>query len=66
MSVDKEMTCIDCKGSFSWSAEEQDIFHEKGMSRPPKRCASCEHDRQSRRSEFGLGGTKARSGGGRW
>jgi NAD-dependent SIR2 family protein deacetylase len=66
MDLDKVMTCIECKETFNWSVEEQGVFHEKGMRRPPKRCASCEQERRRRRSEFGLGGTKARISGGRW
>jgi DNA-directed RNA polymerase subunit RPC12/RpoP len=53
---DKKLSCIDCKRTFTWTADEQTGFHEKGMKKPPKRCADCEQDRLTRRSEFGHGG----------
>ncbi len=62
---DEELSCIECKGSFTWTSDEQTAFHEKGMKMPPKRCTDCEQDRLTRRSEFGHGGPKVKSGG-RW
>ncbi len=62
---DKELSCIECKQTFTWTSEEQTVFHEKGTKTPPKRCADCEQDRLTRQSEFGHSGAKTKSGG-RW
>ncbi len=62
---DKELSCIECKNTFTWTADEQTVFQEKGTKKPPKRCADCEQDRLTRRSEYGYGGAKVKSGG-RW
>jgi len=60
---DKELSCVDCKRTFTWTADEQTGFHEKGMKKLPKRCADCKQDRLTRRSEYGHGGARVKSGG---
>jgi Probable zinc-ribbon domain len=44
---DQTRTCSDCGGQFTWTAGEQEFFHEKGFTDPPERCQAC---RQARRA----------------
>jgi hypothetical protein len=44
---DRELRCADCGGSFTFSAEDQAFFQEKGYE-PPKRCKPC---RQAKKQE---------------
>ena len=46
---DRTITCLDCGGSFPFTAEDQEFFAKKGYSEP-KRCPSC---RAARKSEGG-------------
>jgi len=57
---DREVACSDCGESFTFSAEEQEFFSQKGYSEP-KRCAACRAARKANNSSRGGG----RSGGGR-
>jgi len=45
---DKSIQCSDCGATFTFSAEEQELFQSRGYTNEPKRCASC---RQARKSE---------------
>ncbi|MBN1693547.1 MAG: zinc-ribbon domain containing protein [Dehalococcoidales bacterium] len=45
---DKTLTCSDCGNSFTFSAEEQEQFQQRGYTNEPKRCPEC---RQARKSE---------------
>jgi hypothetical protein len=49
------MTCADCKREFTWTAGEQEFFHEKGFTNPPKRCREC---RQAKKEQRGGGDRK--------
>ena len=51
--TDKTLTCSDCSGEFTFSAEEQEFFQSKGYTNEPKRCPEC---RQSRKTERYSGG----------
>ena len=50
--TDKTLTCQDCGQSFTFSADDQEFFAQKGYTEP-KRCPSC---RQARKAERGGGG----------
>jgi hypothetical protein len=50
MSQDKELKCVDCGGSFLWTAAEQEFFREKGFTNEPKRCKPC---RQAKKEQQG-------------
>jgi len=56
---DKQLTCVDCGTTFTFSATEQERFAQLGFTNEPRRCASC---RAARKAGGGGGG---RSGGGR-
>jgi len=47
---DKSLTCSDCGTTFTFSADEQELFQTRGYTNEPKRCPSC---RQTRKSERG-------------
>src|SRR5580700_7655645 len=37
----KNITCIECKNTFVFSAGEQSFFQCRGLSNEPKRCPHC-------------------------
>ena len=39
--MDRDLTCIECRKSFLFSADEQQFFKEKGFAHDPKRCKEC-------------------------
>ncbi len=45
---DRSLTCQDCGQSFTFSADEQTLFAQKGYTNDPKRCPTC---RAARRTE---------------
>jgi CxxC-x17-CxxC domain-containing protein len=45
---DKSIVCSDCGETFTFSAEEQELFQSRGYVNDPKRCPPC---RQARKSE---------------
>ena len=51
--TDRDMQCVDCGGTFTFSANEQEFFAEKGFTNDPKRCPDC---RGARKQERGGGG----------
>jgi CxxC-x17-CxxC domain-containing protein len=48
--VDKSIECSDCGTTFTFSAEEQELFASRGYTNEPKRCPSCRQARKSERS----------------
>jgi len=52
MAGDQELMCSDCGQSFTFSAEDQAFFNERGYS-TPKRCKQC---RQAKKQEQSGGG----------
>ena len=47
---EKTIQCSDCGATFTFSAEEQELFESRGYTNEPKRCPSC---RQARKAERG-------------
>lgn len=45
---DRQLTCGDCGQQFTWTAEEQSFFSDKGFE-PPKRCKDCRQANKARR-----------------
>ena len=45
---DKSIQCSDCGATFTFSAEEQEFFQNKGFTNEPRRCSPC---RQARKTE---------------
>ncbi len=50
--TDKTIQCVDCGVNFTFSAQEQEFFAQKGYTNEPKRCPPC---RQVRKTERGAG-----------
>ena len=46
---DKSLQCSDCGATFTFSAEEQELFQTKGYTNEPKRCPSCREARKAQR-----------------
>jgi len=42
---DETIQCIDCLQTFTYSAQQQQIHHEKGYRNKPKRCPKCRRSR---------------------
>jgi CxxC-x17-CxxC domain-containing protein len=57
MAEVQQLICSDCRQSFTFSAEDQDFFRERGYS-TPMRCKGC---RQAKRNEQSGGGIYQRS-----
>jgi CxxC-x17-CxxC domain-containing protein len=45
---DKSIQCSDCGTTFTFSADEQELFESRGYTNDPKRCMPC---RQARKPE---------------
>ncbi len=45
---DRCVVCLDCGGTFIWTAGEQLFYAEKGLTYPPKRCKPCKQRRNTR------------------
>jgi len=50
---DQKRTCVECGDEFLWTAGEQEFFHEKGFTDPPKRCKTCRQVRKNNREQKG-------------
>jgi CxxC-x17-CxxC domain-containing protein len=50
--TDRTLTCQDCGQSFTFSADDQEFFANKGYTEP-KRCPSCRQARKAERGDRG-------------
>ncbi len=50
---DKSIQCSDCGIAFTFTAEQQEFYQEKGYTNEPKRCPTCRQARKSERSGNG-------------
>ena len=48
---DKSIECSDCGATFTFSADEQELFASRGYTNDPKRCMPCRQARKSERNE---------------
>ena len=46
---DKDLTCVDCGATFTFTAGEQEFFASKGYTNEPRRCLECRGARRSQR-----------------
>ena len=53
---DKSIQCSDCGVTFTFSAEEQELFQSRGYTNEPKRCPSCRQARKAERYRNGGSG----------
>ncbi len=68
--TDVLLTCRDCGEQFTWTAGEQEFYHEQGLKNPPARCGPCRIARKEaqdtnprRPPAFGSGGGNRPGGG---
>ncbi|MDD3419544.1 MAG: zinc-ribbon domain containing protein [Candidatus Gastranaerophilales bacterium] len=59
---DQTLECADCGASFTFSAEDQEFFAQKGFSQP-RRCPSCRAAKKAASRGGSYGGGGGRSGG---
>ena len=57
---DKSIQCSDCGASFTFSADEQELFASRGYTNDPKRCMPCRQARKTNRSGYGSYGSSPR------
>jgi CxxC-x17-CxxC domain-containing protein len=55
MAEDQELICSDCGQSFTFTAEDQSFFRERGYS-APKRCKTCRQAKKNEQQGGGGGG----------
>ena len=55
---DKELQCADCGNPFTFSANEQEFFANKGFTNEPKRCPDCRAARKQERGGGGYGNSR--------
>ena len=53
---DKTIQCSDCGSTFTFSAEEQELFQSRGYTNEPKRCPTCRQARKAQRPGTGFSG----------
>ena len=52
---DKTLECSDCGNTFTFGAEEQELFQTRGYTNEPKRCPECRQARKANRYDNGGG-----------
>ena len=57
---DKTIVCVDCGAEFTFTADEQQRFADRGFTNEPKRCKTCRDARKASQT----GGNRAGGGGG--
>jgi CxxC-x17-CxxC domain-containing protein len=60
MAEDQQLMCSDCGQAFTFSAEDQEFFRDRGYS-TPKRCKPCRQAKKNEQSGSGGGGYQQRS-----
>jgi len=63
--TDKQLSCVDCGGEFTFTSGEQEHFAKLGFTNEPKRCGPCRTAKKaSRGGDAGGGAPRGSSGGG--
>lgn len=62
---DKTIVCVDCGAEFTFTADEQQRFAERGFTNEPKRCKTCRDARKAQGLGGQGGGSRGGFGGGR-
>ena len=63
MTGDLQLTCSDCGQDFTFTADDQAFFRERGYS-APKRCKACRQAKKNEQHGGGGGGSGGGGGGG--
>jgi len=61
---DKTIICVDCGAEFTFTADEQQRFAEKGFTNEPKRCKTCRDARKASQTSGNREGGNSGGGGG--
>lgn len=61
---DRELSCVDCNASFTFTAGQQEFFATKGFTNEPKRCGPCREAKKAAGGGGGGGGNRGGGGGG--
>src|ERR1035437_741248 len=61
---DKTIVCVDCGAEFTFTADEQQRFAERGFTNEPKRCKTCRDAKKAQQGGSGGGGGGYSGGGG--
>lgn len=48
---DKTLKCVDCDQDFTFTANEQEFYAEKGFQNEPKRCPDCRKAHKASRNQ---------------
>src|ERR1041385_5622680 len=62
---DKTIVCVDCGAEFTFTADEQQRFAERGFTNEPKRCKTCRDAKKAQQGGSGGGYGGGGGGGGR-
>ena len=62
--ADKNLQCVECNQSFTFSAGEQEAFAQRAYTNEPKRCPACREARRGQRQGSGSFGGSSGFGGG--
>ncbi len=54
--ADRTLSCADCGADFTFTANEQQFYSERGFTNEPKRCKGCRDKRKSGRDGGGYSG----------
>jgi len=64
MYQDKQLSCVECGTSFSFTAAEQERYAQRGFTNEPKRCGPCRAAKKAAGGGPGGGGGGGYGGGG--
>ena len=60
--TDQTLVCATCGQTFSFTAQEQSFYREKGFQHTPKRCRDCRRAKRAMQSPGNGGGSHPRAG----
>jgi CxxC-x17-CxxC domain-containing protein len=58
MHTDESLTCADCARTFTFTANEQEFYAQKGFTNKPSRCPDCRAARKAS-GQAGRGGSSS-------
>jgi CxxC-x17-CxxC domain-containing protein len=56
MYQDKQLTCVECGTTFTFTAAEQERYAQRGFTNEPKRCSPCRAAKKAAGGGGGMGG----------
>jgi CxxC-x17-CxxC domain-containing protein len=57
---DKTLQCVDCGTTFTFDAQEQELFASRGYTNEPKRCPTCRQAKRAQRTGYNSYGNGSR------